>query len=226
MFPSAHTACSHTFWWGEWRSLKNNGTASTQTERERMRGEQSIQIQTELTKSKQVDPVNKGLSKQLTGFDHCLCLCRRPWCNVGQSPGSFKLQWRTDEERERNRSSDVFEVVVNNTSPLTTLNTKWPSGILWKGLSKTFPQDSAFAARTDLYKYFLKKYTTVLASFWGRHEDKSNDFSLSQSTVTQSVPTTIVWCIFMIFSSHTWLKGQRSCWGFPFVYQVPNLISH
>lgn len=28
MFPKAHTACSQTFWCGEWRSLKKRGTAS------------------------------------------------------------------------------------------------------------------------------------------------------------------------------------------------------
>lgn len=106
MFPSAHTACSHTFWWGEWRSLKNNGTASTQSERENERTythTHTDQLHTERMKSKQADPVDESLSKQLTGFDHCLCLRRRPWCNVGQSPGSFKLQWRTDEERETSK---------------------------------------------------------------------------------------------------------------------------
>ena len=29
MFPRAQTACSHTFWWVEWSSLRNSGTAST-----------------------------------------------------------------------------------------------------------------------------------------------------------------------------------------------------
>ena len=28
MFPKAHTACSQTFWCGEWRSLRKRGTAS------------------------------------------------------------------------------------------------------------------------------------------------------------------------------------------------------
>lgn len=28
IFPNAHTACSQTFWWGEWRSLRKSGTAS------------------------------------------------------------------------------------------------------------------------------------------------------------------------------------------------------
>lgn len=27
MFPSAHTACSQTFWCSEWSSFKNKGTA-------------------------------------------------------------------------------------------------------------------------------------------------------------------------------------------------------
>lgn len=30
MLPRAQTACSHTFWWGEWSSLRKSGTASTQ----------------------------------------------------------------------------------------------------------------------------------------------------------------------------------------------------
>ena len=30
MLPRAHTACSQTFWWGEWSSLRKSGTASTQ----------------------------------------------------------------------------------------------------------------------------------------------------------------------------------------------------
>ncbi len=140
MFPSAHTACSHTFWWGERRSLKNNGTASTQTEREREREREreweenthTNQLHTEQMKSKQADPVEESRSKQRTGFDHRLCLRRRPWCNVGQSPGSFKLQWRTDEERERQVSSDVSEV-VGKQQFLATLNLEWPSVMLWMG---------------------------------------------------------------------------------------------
>lgn len=28
IFPSAHTACSQTFWWGECKSLRKSGTAS------------------------------------------------------------------------------------------------------------------------------------------------------------------------------------------------------
>lgn len=124
-----------------------------------------------------------------------------------------------------------FALVVNNTSPRTTLNTKWPSEILWKRLSRTFPQDSVFVARIDLYKNFIK-YTntlTVLGSFRVRHEDKSNDFRLSQTTVTH----TIVRCIFMIFpvmydeiEKRSLKRFYRYCWsGFPFVYWVPILIS-
>lgn len=108
--------------------------------------------------SKQVDPVDEGLSKQLTGFDHCLCLRRRPWCNVGQSPGSFKLQWRTDEEREKWKFRCFWGGAKQFTSD--TLNTKRPSDILWKGLSNAFPQDSLRVARTDLYKNFLKSTQT------------------------------------------------------------------
>lgn len=31
MFPNAHTACSHTFWCGEYNSLRNRGTAPHST---------------------------------------------------------------------------------------------------------------------------------------------------------------------------------------------------
>ncbi len=93
------------------KSQKQWDSIYTDREREHERRTYTDQLHTEQMKSKQADPVEESLSKQRTGFDHCLCLRRRPWCNVGQSPGSFKLQWRTDEERERQVSSDVFEVV-------------------------------------------------------------------------------------------------------------------
>ncbi len=93
------------------KSQKQWDSIYTDREREHERRTYTDQLHTEQIKSKQADPVEESLSKQRTGFDHCLCLRRRPWCNVGQSPGSFKLQWRTDEERERQVSSDVFEVV-------------------------------------------------------------------------------------------------------------------
>lgn len=40
MLPSAQTACSHTFWCGDWSSLRNSGTASAWRDGERQREKQ------------------------------------------------------------------------------------------------------------------------------------------------------------------------------------------
>lgn len=82
-----------------------------------MRGDQSIQMQTELTKSKQAWPNNLlDLTTACVCADVPDAMLVKAQAASNCNEGLMK--------KERNGSSDVFEVVVNNTSPLTTLNTK------------------------------------------------------------------------------------------------------
>lgn len=120
MFPSAHTACSHTFWWGEWRSLKNNGTASTQTERDNERRAHTRRSVKHRTNEVKTGWSSRGKAVQTTYWIWPLPVSAQTslmqcWSKPRQLRTAMK-DWR--RKRERQASSDVFEVAVNNTSPL------------------------------------------------------------------------------------------------------------
>lgn len=112
MLPSAHTACSHTFWWGEWSSLKNKGTAS----------KQNTHTHTRKTRHKRSDESKVHIAERnaqglegshLTGFDYSLRLCRGPRRDVSQSPGSLELQ-RGTGEREIHKAEGRVDSLRND----------------------------------------------------------------------------------------------------------------
>lgn len=44
MLPKAQTACSHTFWWGEWSSLRNRGTASVHSHTKKQQNDSDCRL--------------------------------------------------------------------------------------------------------------------------------------------------------------------------------------